>query len=145
MQLHELVLRLRGTATARRKSVATFIGFWLLGLLNNSPYVIMLAGANEITASAVGAVYLAAILPTLTVKLTAPYWSVHARCIRGVHHLPHAQPSGPSRTHLTQHISCRFHLVEYRLRFWAAAALMAGSFCAVALGHNAAIQASKQL
>ncbi len=112
MQLHELVLRLRGTATARGKSVATFIGFWLLGLLNNSPYVIMLAGANEITASAVGAVYLAAILPTLTVKLTAPYW---------------------------------FHLVEYRLRFWAAAALMAGSFCAVALGHNAAIQARKQL
>ncbi|KAF6259405.1 hypothetical protein COO60DRAFT_1626075 [Scenedesmus sp. NREL 46B-D3] len=51
-----------------------FAGFWTLGLLNNSAYVIMIAGANEIAASAVGLVYLFAIGPTIVVKLTAPYW-----------------------------------------------------------------------
>lgn len=39
-------------------------------------YVIMIAGANEIAASAVGLVYFCAIGPTIIVKLTAPYWSV---------------------------------------------------------------------
>jgi hypothetical protein len=34
----------------------------------------LLAGANEIAASAVGLVYLFAIGPTIIVKLTAPYW-----------------------------------------------------------------------
>lgn len=34
----------------------------------------MIAGANEIAASAVGLVYFAAIGPTILVKLTAPYW-----------------------------------------------------------------------
>jgi hypothetical protein len=56
----------------------TFLGFWLLGLLNNSSYVIMIAGANEIDASAVGLVFLAAIAPTALVKLSAPYWCVFA-------------------------------------------------------------------
>lgn len=37
-------------------------------------YVIMIAGANEIAASAVGLVYFCAIGPTIIVKLTAPYW-----------------------------------------------------------------------
>ena len=34
----------------------------------------MLAGADEISSGSVGLVYLAAILPALTIKLTAPYW-----------------------------------------------------------------------
>ena len=73
--------------------------FWLLGLLNNAgkplwpksfprevqlcissdglaAYVVMLSGATEISAGAVGLVYLCAILPSLTVKLTGPYWCV---------------------------------------------------------------------
>ena len=39
-------------------------------------YVVMLSGATEISAGAVGLVYLCAILPSLTVKLTGPYWCV---------------------------------------------------------------------
>lgn len=49
-------------------------GFWLLGLFNNSAYVIMLAGANEISSAAVGLVYLCAITPGMLIKLSAPYW-----------------------------------------------------------------------
>jgi len=49
-------------------------GFWLLGCLNNSSYVIMIAGANDISPSAVGLVYLAAIFPALAVKTAAPYF-----------------------------------------------------------------------
>lgn len=37
-------------------------------------YVIMIAGANEISQSSVGLVYFCAIFPTLLVKLTGPYW-----------------------------------------------------------------------
>jgi battenin len=48
--------------------------FWLLGLLCNIGYVIMLACAAELAAGAVGAVYLCAILPSLLVKLSGPYW-----------------------------------------------------------------------
>lgn len=40
----------------------------------SAAYVIMIAGANEIAASAVGLVYFCAIGPTIIVKLTAPYW-----------------------------------------------------------------------
>jgi hypothetical protein len=36
----------------------------------------MIAGANEIAASAVGLVYFCAIGPTILVKLSAPYWCV---------------------------------------------------------------------
>lgn len=49
-------------------------GFWLLGLFNNSAYVIMLAGANEISSAAVGLVYLCAVSPGMLLKLSAPYW-----------------------------------------------------------------------
>ncbi len=50
------------------------VAFWLLGLGNNLPYVILLAGATEISAGGVGLVFLADIAPTFVVKLTAPYW-----------------------------------------------------------------------
>ena len=78
--------------------------FWLLGLLNNSGscdertstainrhisqlqlllyserwlfavYVIMIAGANDISSGAVGLVYFCTVFPALLVKLSAPYW-----------------------------------------------------------------------
>jgi hypothetical protein len=38
--------------------------------------VIALAAANEISAGAVGLVYLAAIVPCLFLKLSVPYWCV---------------------------------------------------------------------
>lgn len=37
-------------------------------------YVIMIAGANDISSGAVGLVYFCAVFPALLVKLTAPYW-----------------------------------------------------------------------
>ena len=48
--------------------------FWLLGLLNNASYVIMIASAKSIDAGGVAVVYLVAIGPGLAVKATAPYW-----------------------------------------------------------------------
>ncbi|RHY51636.1 hypothetical protein DYB34_008454 [Aphanomyces astaci] len=52
----------------------TFAAFWLLGLVNNIPYVIMIAGAKDIAAGGVGLVYVAEVLPTLLVQLSGPYW-----------------------------------------------------------------------
>mmetsp|Transcript_17251 Transcript_17251/g.33874 ORF Transcript_17251/g.33874 Transcript_17251/m.33874 type:complete len:501 (+) Transcript_17251:58-1560(+) len=50
------------------------LGFWFLGLLNNSTFVIMNAGAKQIFAEGVGGVYLANVLPSLFVKASAPFW-----------------------------------------------------------------------
>ena len=52
----------------------TTISFWLLGLLNNTAYVVMNAGAKEITPCLVGLVYVANVVPSLLVKLTLPFW-----------------------------------------------------------------------
>lgn len=62
----------------RPESLRNILAFWLLGLFNNSSYVIMIAGAVDISASAVGLVYLCAVLPGLILKVTAPYWFHHA-------------------------------------------------------------------
>lgn len=56
------------------ESMRNLCSFWLLGLLNNSCYVIMIAGANNISQSAVGLVYLCAVLPGIACKASAPYW-----------------------------------------------------------------------
>ncbi|GAB9468996.1 hypothetical protein Gpo141_00006292 [Globisporangium polare] len=48
--------------------------FWLLGFVNNVGYVIMIAGAQEISAGGVGLVYFFDIFPALFVKLSGPYW-----------------------------------------------------------------------
>jgi battenin len=58
----------------RREDRRNLAAFWLLGLLNNLGYVVMLAGANSISAGAVGAVYAAAVLPGAFLKLSAPFW-----------------------------------------------------------------------
>jgi battenin len=62
------------TTAASSAPRTALAGFWLLGCLNNSSYVIMIAGANDISPSAVGIVYLAAIFPALAVKTAAPYF-----------------------------------------------------------------------
>jgi len=54
-----------------RRAIASF---WLLGLMNNIPYVIMIAGADEISTGGVGLVYFAQNFPSLLIKLTGPYW-----------------------------------------------------------------------
>lgn len=48
--------------------------FWLLGLINNSGSVIMMAVAKEIAPGAVGVVFLANVAPTILLKISAPYW-----------------------------------------------------------------------
>lgn len=58
----------------RRKAVRNDAAFWLLGLINNSTYVIMMAVAKEIAPDAVGVVFLADVAPTMLVKVSAPYW-----------------------------------------------------------------------
>eukprot|EP00301_Raphidiophrys_heterophryoidea_P005223 c12219_g2_i1.p1 GENE.c12219_g2_i1~~c12219_g2_i1.p1 ORF type:complete len:453 (+),score=52.36 c12219_g2_i1:73-1431(+) len=54
--------------------VRNLVAFWLLGLINNSSYVIMNAGAADISSGATGLVYLANILPTVILQFSAPYW-----------------------------------------------------------------------
>lgn len=54
--------------------VREFIGFMVAGLLNNSAYVIMMAGAKNIDPGLVGVVYVCNTLPILLVQMTLPYW-----------------------------------------------------------------------
>lgn len=58
----------------RRAQLGNDAAFWLLGLINNSGYVIMMAVAKEIAPGAVGIVFLADVAPTMIIKVTAPYW-----------------------------------------------------------------------
>lgn len=57
-----------------RLSSRVRVAFFLLGLLNNVTYVVMIAGANTISSAAVGLVFLAAVGPSLLLKLSAPHW-----------------------------------------------------------------------
>ena len=63
-----------GERRRRRKARRNDLAFWLLGLINNSIYVIMMAVAKDIAPGAVGAVFLADVAPTMLVKVSAPYW-----------------------------------------------------------------------
>jgi battenin len=68
-----------GSSTAP-KSVSHwdfFLCFWVLGLFNNSSYVIMIACAKNISEGGTALVFLANIFPSLAVKLSAPYWFDH--------------------------------------------------------------------
>ncbi|XP_071885623.1 battenin isoform X3 [Anas platyrhynchos] len=98
--------------------------FWLLGLCNNTPYVVMLSAAHDMlrppempptprngsrydcNPTSTGAVLLADILPTLLIKLAAPF------CI---------------------------HLVPYNLRVIAVTAAAWGSFALVAAAAGVAV------
>ncbi|XP_040399605.1 battenin isoform X2 [Cygnus olor] len=98
--------------------------FWLLGLCNNTPYVVMLSAAHDIlrppemppaprngsrydcSPISTGAVLLADILPTLLIKLAAPF------CI---------------------------HLLPYNLRVVAVTAAAWGSFALVAAAAGVAV------
>ena len=52
----------------------TIASFFALGLLNNTPYVILLSSAQNIYDAGVGIVYLCSIFPGLLIKLTSPLW-----------------------------------------------------------------------
>ncbi len=58
----------------RRTQWRNDAAFWLLGLINNSGYVIMMAVAKDIVPGAVGIVFFADVAPTMIIKVTAPYW-----------------------------------------------------------------------
>lgn len=63
------------TTTTRCAVPRNVVGFWLLGLSNNSPYTIALAAANELAEGAVGSVFFAAIFPSLLLKCVfSPYF-----------------------------------------------------------------------
>lgn len=61
------------------------LSFWCLGLLNNASYVIMLASAKDISEGGTALVFIANIVPSLLIKLSAPYWfekvSYHLRIL----------------------------------------------------------------
>lgn len=57
-----------------REQLRNLVAFWVLGFINNIGYVIMIAGAQEISSGGVGLVYFMDISPALLVKLTGPYW-----------------------------------------------------------------------
>ena len=61
--------RARGARAAR-----SLVAFWLLGLLNNASFVIMIASAKSIASGGVGFVYLADTLPGFALKASAPFW-----------------------------------------------------------------------
>lgn len=50
------------------------LSFFLLGLINNSGYVVMIAGAKNISEGSVALVFLCNVLPSLLCKLTGPLW-----------------------------------------------------------------------
>jgi len=50
------------------------VSFWFMGMLNNLSYVVMIAGAKDISDGGTALVFLANILPTLAVKFTSPLW-----------------------------------------------------------------------
>jgi len=50
------------------------LAFFILGVLNNASYVIMLACAKDIESGGVGVVYLADVVPCFLVKITSPFW-----------------------------------------------------------------------
>jgi len=52
----------------------TVIAFWTLGILNNMPYVVMIAGAKSISEGGTALVFVSNVLPSLCIKLSAPYW-----------------------------------------------------------------------
>jgi hypothetical protein len=54
-----------------------FRSFWILGLLNNAPYVLMLACAKNISEGGTALVFLANVIPGLSIKVSAPYWFDH--------------------------------------------------------------------
>lgn len=56
------------------RDLRNVVAFGLLGILNNTAYVIMNAGASEIASGGVALVYICNEGPSLLVKFSLPYW-----------------------------------------------------------------------
>lgn len=70
--MNDIHKRFQRNDTAQQKK--TFLSFWALGVLNNMPYVVMIAGAKSISEGGTALVFVCNVLPSLCIKLTAPYW-----------------------------------------------------------------------
>lgn len=64
----------RMACTTRGSKPRNVAGYFLIGLVNNIGFVIMIAGAKNIAEAGVALVYLANVVPTTLVKVTAPLW-----------------------------------------------------------------------
>ncbi|GKT66176.1 protein BTN1 [Colletotrichum tofieldiae] len=66
----------RLSALFRHADTQVVVAFWLLGLINNVLYVIILSAAQDLVGSSVpkGVVLLADVLPSFFTKLVAPYY-----------------------------------------------------------------------
>ncbi|KAF6810292.1 Protein BTN1-like protein 2 [Colletotrichum plurivorum] len=75
--------RARLSALFRHADTQVIVAFWLLGLINNVLYVIILSAAQDLVGSSVpkGVVLLADVLPSFLTKLVAPYF---------IHRVPYA-------------------------------------------------------
>ena len=72
--VHSLLSTYRSSASWLDKILSPEVTFWMLGLLNNSSFVIMIACAKEISEGGTALVYLANVLPSLSIKLSAAFW-----------------------------------------------------------------------
>ena len=74
----KIVERVENRSVEDDDSVTTsnrnLLAFFIAGLINNSSYVIMIAGAKDIDPSMVGLVYICLVVPSFMVKLSGPYW-----------------------------------------------------------------------
>ncbi len=61
-------------AMTNHYSIKTTLAFWAMGVFNNMPYTVMLAGAKSISEGGTALVFLADVMPGLLVKLSSPYW-----------------------------------------------------------------------
>ena len=66
--------------STERSAWRFLVAFWLLGVFNNSSFVIMIAGAKSISEASVGIVFIAATLPGLFMKLTSTCWFDRVSC-----------------------------------------------------------------
>ncbi|ROT38128.1 BTN1 protein [Sodiomyces alkalinus F11] len=68
--------RARLSALLRHADTHVIVAFWLLGLINNVLYVIILSAAQDLVGSSVpkGVVLLADVMPAFVTKLVAPYF-----------------------------------------------------------------------
>lgn len=58
----------------RHGRLRLIVSFWMLGLLNNASYVLMIACAKSMSEGGTALIFLANIVPSLAIKLSAPYW-----------------------------------------------------------------------
>ena len=70
----EAEVEAKDVGASETTATRTLVLFWVLGVLNNASYVIMIASAKSISSGGVALVYLAAGLPGLLTKLSAPLW-----------------------------------------------------------------------